>query len=253
MVLLGCQRLEIADDDGGVLSFGSSSSESSSSAIADSSESEDSNDTTVPGFDCDPVLQTGCNGDEKCTAVVASGAVSYVCTTDPGNLDPFDGCEASIGTGVDGCPVGFACIADELDAGLCVPLCLDTNDCDEAVCINEPLHNIPFCATECSPFEGGCISPTQCRRGDDRFACTFPHADDVGGQGEPCNTASDAGCGEGYVCVAGGLIPDCTTDNCCTTVCDVTEDTCDSPSTCTPIFPSPAPGSESIGACLVPS
>ncbi|HWB81129.1 MAG TPA: hypothetical protein VG755_39470 [Nannocystaceae bacterium] len=254
--LVACQRLEVAEDTGNALTFSDTTGTSSSGGAETSSggEVEEGNDTNQPPeFDCDPVMQTGCNGDEKCTAVVSGGLVAYVCANDPADLDPYESCTAEIGSGIDGCQAGYVCIADELDAGICEPLCIGTNDCTDAVCINEPLHNIPYCANECSPFEGGCIAPTQCRRGDDRFACEFPHADDIGGQGEPCTPQSDAGCGEGYVCIAGALVPDCTTDSCCTTVCDLSDDICDAPSTCTAVFSAPAPGAENIGACLVPA
>ena len=252
---IGCQRLEIADDGGSGLTFsdttGSTGADGSSSGGGESNG--ESNDTSPPAFDCDPVLQTGCAGAEKCTAVISSGKVTYVCATDTGELDPFDACQAEIGSGVDGCPAGYVCIADDYDAGACEPLCLTSNDCTDAVCINEPLHHLAYCATACSPFEGGCPPPTQCRRTDDCFACSFSQGEDVGGQGEPCTPVNDAGCSEGFICLAGALIPDCTADSCCTAVCDLVEDTCATPSTCTSIFGAPAPGAENIGACFVPS
>jgi hypothetical protein len=258
LAALACQRLELGDDDGALTLQGGSGTSGGSSSTggetgADSSEAEDddSNDSSTPSFDCDPVLQTGCNPEEKCAAVVASGDVAYVCATDPGELDPLESCEAAIGSGVDGCPAGNVCIADEFDAGLCVPLCLNSNDCSTAICVDEPLHHIPYCAEECSPFEGSCPQPLQCRRDDDRFACEFSRSGDVGVQNEQCSTMNDSGCAEGFVCVAGGLVPECTTDSCCTVVCDTQDDTCVSPSTCVPIFPGPAPGFENFGGCLV--
>ncbi|MBC8069045.1 MAG: hypothetical protein IAG13_11985 [Deltaproteobacteria bacterium] len=260
MLVLACQRLELAEDDGALTLQGGSGDTSSGGSTfgADDTTSEseggnDSNDTTEPAFDCDPVLQTGCNPQEKCTVVIASGDLGYVCASDPGDLDPFESCEQSLSSGIDGCPAGYACVADELESGLCVPLCIDSNDCTDASCVNDPLNFIPHCGAECSPFEGACPQPLQCRRGDDRFACEFTRSGDVGGQNEPCATMGDAGCAEGFVCLPGALVPECTTDNCCTGVCDVQEDTCPSPSSCQPLFNGPAPGFESFGGCLVPA
>lgn len=254
-----CQRLDSGSIDEGPDPSGGSTG--STGAVVDESddgtpaESEDSDpDSGGPTeFDCDPVAQSGCNGEEKCTVVLQAGEVAYTCVVDDATIDPLGGCQAALGSGIDGCPAGYACIADETEAGLCVPLCLDSGDCDNAVCIPDLVHDIPYCASECSPFEGGCTTPLQCRRLDDQFGCGFARPDDVGGQGEPCTPQQDAGCGEGFVCLPGGLIPGCSSDNCCTVVCDTNADTCDTPASCTPLFDAPAPGSEAIGACIVPS
>lgn len=258
IALLGCQRLDVQSNDEGPQPSGTGDGSSSSAEDSDPSDSDptDDPDPDTGGpivMDCDPVAQSGCSGTDKCTVVVQADEVGYVCVNDDGNLDPLDDCQPALGSGIDGCPAGHACLADESGSGLCIPLCLDSGDCTDAVCVPELEHDIPYCAADCSPFEGGCNSPLQCRRLNEQFACTFVRPDDVGGQGEPCTPQQDAGCGEGYVCLPGALVPMCASDNCCTTVCDVNVDTCDSPSTCTNLFDAPAPGSESIGACLVPS
>ncbi len=257
LLALGCQRLDVESSDEGPTpgdTTGSTSGESEGSSASD--ESDEGTDPETGGsvtFDCDPIAQTGCNPDEKCTVVLQAGDVNYTCVADDISLEPLGDCESALETGTDGCPAGYACLDDENDQGLCVPLCLDSGDCDNAVCLPELEHGIPYCAAECSPFEGGCAAPLQCRRLNDQFACSFARPDDVGGQGEPCTTQEDAGCGEGFVCLPGGLVPSCSSDNCCSTVCDVLNGECESPSTCVPLFDSPAPGSESIGACFVPS
>lgn len=257
LLSFGCQRLELSEDDGALTlldgSGGTTDDGGSTFGNDTSGSEEDTSDTTPPTSDCDPVLQSGCNSGEKCTAVVASGQVGYVCANDPGDLDPFSSCEQALSSGIDGCSAGHACVADETEAGLCVPLCEGSSDCTAAICVNDPLNRIPYCADECSPFEGGCPEPQQCRRDDDRFACEFTREGDVGGQNEPCAMLGDAGCAEGFVCVSGALVPECTTDGCCTSVCDTTDDTCESPSTCAAIFSGPAPGYETIGGCLVPA
>jgi len=262
VAVLACQRLDgassesssmLSDTGTGSTSDDDNDNDNDTETSDPSSDSEDP-DTGGPGvFDCDPVAQTGCNGDDKCTVVLQAGEPAYVCVSDNASIEPLDSCGATLGSGADGCPAGHACLADETDVGLCVPLCFDSSDCVDAVCLPELAHGIPYCASECSPFEGGCATPLQCRRTDDRFACRFARPDDVGGQGDPCTPQQDAGCGEGLVCLPGALVPQCTSDSCCTRVCDVNSDTCDSPSTCVPLFDAPAPGNESIGGCLVPS
>jgi hypothetical protein len=135
-----------------------------------------------------------------------------------------------------------------------VALCLKDSDCDQALCIEDPVEDVPFCADECSPFESLCTSPLQCRRLDDRFVCRFPTLADVGGYGDACSLDQDQGCGPGFACLPGELVPDCTTANCCTNLCDLSgPDPCGAPATCAQVIESPAPGFESIGACFVPA
>lgn len=261
LLALACQRLDVdASDEGpspsdtGTGSSGTPDDETDETD-SDSDPTDDSDPDTggpIP-LDCDPVAQTGCNGTEKCTVVLQAGEVGYACVSDDGSADPYGDCQSALGSGIDGCPAGYACLDDEAESGLCVPLCLDSSDCTDAVCVPELEYAIPYCANECSPFEGGCDSPLQCRRLNDRFACTFVRPDDTGGQGEPCTPQEDAGCAEGFVCLPGALVPTCASDNCCSVVCDTNADNCDAPSTCTPLFDAPAPGAEAIGACLVPS
>ena len=254
-----CQRLDVSGDD----TLGSAGDDSSTSfgggsnVDATGNDANDSNEADSSGggpmLDCDPVQQTGCSDGEKCTVVLQAGEPSFTCVADTADLDPLGSCTPALGTGVDGCPGGYACLGPEDADGVCVPLCLSSNDCADGVCLAESQHAIQFCAQECSPFEGGCISPLSCRRSEDRFACSFPQLDDVGGQAEPCTAKNDAGCGEGYVCLPGALVPECSGDSCCTAVCDIDADSCDAPSTCNTLFEAPAPGSESIVACFVPS
>ncbi len=256
LLAVACQRLDIESDDEGPSPSGGSlgTTDDDLTLTLDPGESGDSEDETgaPTTFECDPIAQTGCNPNEKCSAVAQSGAIAYVCVLDDESLDPFAPCQPSP-SGADGCPAGYACIADPSEAALCVPLCLDSGDCDGGVCLLDLVEQIPYCADECSPFEGGCAAPLQCRRGSDGFACAFAQTNDVGGQDEPCAIDQDAGCGQGFVCLPGALVPQCGAANCCTVVCDLLLGGCDEPSTCVPLFESPSPGVEDIGACLVPS
>ncbi|MEM7154333.1 MAG: hypothetical protein AAF799_15915 [Myxococcota bacterium] len=252
---VGCQRLpgEEDDDDGS----GAPPPPSGGTFLPqdDTGDGEPSNDESGEGGSaCDPVTQSGCEMDEKCTALVVGGVVTYGCVADPGGLDPSDPCVASHSDGIDGCGAGYACLADEGDNGLCTALCENHSDCSQGECLPARESDIPYCADDCSPFGSLCPAPLQCRRNDNRFSCAFIGINDVGGSNSPCAVTDDAGCAPGFVCVPGSLAPDCMTDNCCVPLCDVTEDDlCASPSTCTEILQGPAPGFEDIGACFVPA
>lgn len=255
---LGCQRLPAEEDDGS--GSGPSTPEPTEGETflpgdeGDATAGADDANETEGNQACDPVAQTGCPSGQKCTAIVTDQAVAYTCVPVTGGLGPQEACVASPSDGVDECPAGYACLADEAEAGLCAPLCEGNGDCTQALCMPARETDIPYCADDCSPFESPCPSPLQCRRNGDRFSCLFLGLDDVGGPGAGCGITGDAGCAPGLVCLQGALIPGCTTDNCCTTVCDTTEaDPCDTPASCLPILESPAPGFESIGACYVPA
>lgn len=254
---LGCQRLPEDDEGGG--GGPSDPTDPTSGTFLPGDEgrpdgADDSEETEGPGSTCDPVDQTGCSSGQKCTAIVTGGAVSYTCATAPGGLGPSEACNASPSDGIDECPAGYACLADEAEAALCAPLCQAHADCTQALCVAARETGIPYCANDCSPFESPCPTPLQCRRNGDRFSCLFLGIGDVGGEGEGCDVTDDAGCGAGMVCLPGALLPGCAHDNCCASVCDTSEaDPCQTPATCLPILQNPAPGFESIGACFVPA
>lgn len=249
----GCQKLP-GDADGG--------GEPSTSTAADTTGG-----TFLPGdtggaeadeggeIGCDPVAQTGCIDGEKCTVVTVGGTRdTYTCVADPEDLDPFAPCTSAPESGLDGCSAGHVCLEDDSDTGVCVPLCLKNADCEDALCVPDLVDDVPYCADQCSPFESLCASPLQCRRASDRFVCKFSGEADVGGQTDPCTMLDDGGCATGLVCVPGALVPDCATDNCCTSLCDLSgPDPCTSPATCSALFGAPAPGFEGIGACFVPA
>lgn len=252
---LGCQRLPGDDegDEGGPLPPQQTSDGTFLPPDGDS-EGADAADGTEGTAVCDPVGQTGCQDGQKCTAIVSAGMVVYTCATASGGLGPGDPCAASPSDGIDGCPAGYACLADEAESGVCAPLCEGTSDCTEALCMPARETDIPYCADDCSPFAPSCAAPLQCRRNGNRFSCLFLGLSDVGGAGAACSVTDDNGCAPGLVCLPGALIPDCTTDNCCSPLCDTSEaDPCISPAMCLPILDGAAPGFESIGACFVPA
>lgn len=268
VLAVACQRLPSGSDEFG--SLDGNDDGTPTSGTSDTGDDDDDDDGTAdstgggddnagtddgdPTLDCDPVTQSGCNPDEKCTVTEAAGEITYTCVSDIENLDPFSACTPALGTGMDGCPAGYACLADDAGNALCVPLCLDNADCDDGLCLFPLTVQAPFCGAVCSPFETSCPSPLQCRRKSDQFACSFASTTDTGVQGDSCGISNDGGCSEGFVCLPGELVPGCTSANCCTNVCDLEVDgTCESPAICATLFEAPAPGSEGIGACFVPS
>lgn len=250
---LGCQRLPGTGEDSG--SGPSSDDTTGFATLLPGDENDDAADAETGSNNvCDPASQTGCPMGQKCTAIVTAGEVVYTCAAAPGGLDPYEACVASLTDGIDGCPAGFACIADEAGAGLCAALCEANGDCEQGQCVPARESDIPYCADDCNPFASACPAPLQCRQNGDRFSCEFLGVGDVGGTGAACAPMEDAGCAPGLVCLPGALIPDCSTDNCCTTVCDTTDaNPCVSPSSCIPLLSGAAPGFESIGACFVPT
>jgi hypothetical protein len=78
------------------------------------------------GPECDPVLQTGCGADEKCTWVVgASGSAAgdTRCVAD-GTVALFQPCTESAGGVADDCAAGGLCVAgEEFPGPNCVAIC----------------------------------------------------------------------------------------------------------------------------------
>ena len=256
---LGCQRLPgDEEDDGG--GDGPPNDTTGGTFLPGNEDTTTNNGDEQPqetegqSSVCDPVDQTGCVSGQKCTAIVTAEGVEYTCAAAPGGLGPSEACSASPSDGIDGCPAGYACLADEIGAGLCAPLCESNGDCTQAICTPARESDVPYCADDCTPFSSPCPVPLACRRNGDRFSCLFLAEGDVGGPGDACGVTDDAGCAPGLVCLPGALIPDCTNDNCCATVCDTTDaDPCIAPASCLSILESPAPGFETIGACFVPA
>lgn len=253
----GCQRLPDEDSDSGGPSNPNDDDTGGTFIPPDSDtgdEDDEGADETGSGSICDPVAQTGCAMDEKCTAILSGGEVTYACAADMPSLDPGDPCSAAHDSGLDGCPAGYVCLEDEGNNGLCAALCQNSGECPQGQCLPARESDIPYCADDCSPFGSLCPAPTACRRNGIRFSCKFLGENDVGGAGEACGIEDDAGCAPGLACVPGALIPGCTSDNCCTPLCDINEaDPCASPSTCQSILMNAAPGFEEIGACFVPA
>jgi hypothetical protein len=243
----GCQRLAVEDP----VDSGQDLPDNTGAATFVQDDDDDDGGLETG---CNPVAQTGCNPGEKCTAVQVSGSHdTYACVDDPGTLEPFSPCSASLHDGIDGCPAGYVCL-EAAEVGACVPLCLTNTNCEGGLCVYHSTDNIRHCADDCSPFQSACVSPLECRRASDRFVCKFPAEGDVGTQGAACQVEEDFGCSAGFACLPGPLVSGCTDSNCCTTLCDLSgPDPCVGAQTCNALFSNPAPGFDDVGACFVPA
>ncbi len=253
--LCGCQRLDGEDGPPGTpatdgMSAGNLDDVSGGSLLEGGGMDETGDEDPQEG--CDPVTGSPCTEDEKCTVVQSGGSLEYLCVGEAGSAAIGEACTVSLEDGLDGCTAGSVCLGD--DAGTCRPLCRSDADCTSATCIDDRFDAVPHCADDCSPFEPACPGLLQCRRQNDRFSCIDALPSDEGGPGDPCQIPDDVGCGEGFVCLSGALVPGCGSAGCCVSVCDLDAgDTCDAPSTCTAVLEAPAPGFEAIGACFVPA
>jgi len=257
LALPGCQRIDDgASDDDTPFDTDFTAGDDTDGPFLETGAFEDTGvddpDDDDTNAACDPVEGTDCGAGEKCTAVLEGSTPAYACVSETGTQGLGQSCTVSLEDGLDGCTAGTVCLGE--DAGTCRPLCTDNADCTMALCLEDPLHGIEHCAADCSPFGTACPSLQQCRRQGDRFSCVDALPADVGGAGEPCLLENDAGCGQGFMCVSGALVPDCQSAGCCTPLCDLSlGDTCVSPATCNAALESPSPGFESIGACFVPA
>lgn len=255
----GCQRIgDEEDDDGGNTPVDTDFGEdevSGDSLLESGTFSDDDgedDDGGGPEVSCDPVTSIECGDGEKCTVVLQGSEPTFACVGETGSSAVGEDCTVSLEDGLDGCTAGSVCLGE--DAGTCRSLCDNPNDCTTALCLEDPLNGVPHCAPNCSPFEPTCSNLLQCRRQNDRFSCIDALPGDVGGSGEPCSLEGDAGCGQGFMCVTGALVPGCGTAGCCTSLCDLDSVAgCSAPATCSPALEGPAPGFESIGACFVPA
>ncbi|NVB39937.1 hypothetical protein G6O69_18985 [Pseudenhygromyxa sp. WMMC2535] len=249
--LLACEPTVFEDDDAGDESSSSGGEdEASTSAESSSAGSGD------PVYNCEPGRESPCPDGQKCTALTADGELVYDCVNDDGTLLAFDACEPDPSTGQDMCPAGHTCIAaEEGSEGLCLELCENDNDCDDAsLCTTAPEQLVPTCAAICDPLSPLCPGQQVCQRvAQSAFVCQYPGSDDHGTTADPCDAATDRGCAQGFVCETGEIIPGCGDLACCTSLCDLAgTDPCEAPMSCGELPLDPLPGLEDIGACYVP-
>jgi hypothetical protein len=183
-----------------------------------------------PGISCDPVCQTGCCPDEKCTALNQSGApLSFAakigCIAFDRQHGIGEGCTSSnMGTAnrSDDCLPGLVCIGGN-SLSLCFKLCVTAADCDGGgSCESRKLDALTnFRASVCSLPKTTCnpLVPTGADCGASR-TCYLTDSNQAGGD---------------------------------TTTCDITSGTltngpCDSPRDCLPKFTCPTQGA-GAGRC----
>ena len=128
--------------------------------ITGSTAAEDAGgDPPAPDVACDPGAQT-CSSGFKCAAfLVEGGGVRYRCVEDTPVHDLYDPCDVPALVVNDGCPRGTSCLpaTPDLDSGICMPLCLDQDDCGaQERCVESFDVGVPYCAAPCSPFTAVC-------------------------------------------------------------------------------------------------
>lgn len=254
LLLGGCQTVPLDESTSEGADEPGTSDESESTSSGGESPGEDDEGAT---FNCDPGDPQPCPDGQKCTVLGSPLAPVYDCVTDDGALLPYEACTPAFANGQDGCPAGYSCLpisADEPTSGLCLQLCQNDLDCELALCAAGRESAVKVCAAVCDPLAPGCPESQDCQRvRQSAFVCQFPGPEDVGGQGDACDGALDAGCTEGFVCQTGAIVPDCGETNCCTALCDLGDaDPCTPPTVCGDLDLDALPGLETIGACYVP-
>ncbi|MDC0719361.1 hypothetical protein [Nannocystis bainbridge] len=257
-----CQRVPYDDDDSAGNQGDSDSDGGDSEGLSDSDPttgvSEPPPDLT-PVFDCEPSGTPACPEGQKCTAVSEGGLQNHFkCVPDDGALLPLEVCTPAPESGQDACGAGTVCLSltdGDPTSGLCFPICRNDIDCEPGLCTTSPFSGTTYCADSCDPIVAICPPGLGCRQGKDRFICEMMLEVDMGTEGANCSEFTGRGCAATYVCMPGALVPNCGSSNCCTSTCDTKEGDaqCASPSLCEPLFPAPAPGFESSGACFVPA
>ena len=252
---LACQPID-ADDSSVVETSGDGDGDSGDGDPGDGDPTTGT-DTGGATFNCDPSEAMPCPEGQKCTALTAGGGPPvYDCVPDDGSLLPNEPCTPAPNSGQDQCPSGFVCMPSEPDgmSGVCLELCATDTDCDAAFCTTPPDQQVPVCGAICDPLTPLCPDLQTCQRiRGSNFACVFPREGDVGTTADGCDSVTDSGCAQGFVCETGGIIPGCADPSCCTALCDLSDvDPCMSPMLCGEIPLDPQPGLESVGACYVP-
>lgn len=88
-----------------------------------------------------------------------------------------------------------------------------------------PEHTSPPSA-DCDPLQQDCPEGQACTLLDRKFECVTITLD--GAEGDPCQVATE--CGLGLTCIAGVYVPGCEGFSCCTSFCQVSDETPECPS-----------------------
>lgn len=212
---------------------------------------------------CDTFSQD-CPDGEKCVPFIPEGESTWTgtrCVEVTGAAVDGDPCLLeSLQEPNDGCDEDHLCWEliyneDNVLEGVCRPFCAGTSGnptCEEgASCLLTGTINV--CLQQCHPLFDDCGDAKGCylNGGQDFFVCQ-PIS---GGydEGAPCTFVND--CNPGLFCAADASLPDCIseTGGCCTALCDTTgEETCTTPTECTPFFDPAPPNYDDLGLCVLP-
>ena len=213
-----------------------------------------------PG-DCDPYAQD-CPAGSKC-APYGDGSAWESTRCVPLDAAPVDVGSPCVvqgaGTsGQDNCVEGAMCfhLDPQTQEGVCVALCgcgPDQGVCeDPATCVIANGGALPLCMVACDPLVQNCPAGQLCGPTNDGFACAPDVSGSEGSQGDSCDTTN--GCDPGFTCVVGEVVPDCDSNGCCSSFCDLENPAgaCVAGQTCQPWFDEPPPEFANVGVCAGP-
>ena len=178
--------------------------------------------TPQMGLACDPVCQTGCCTNQKCTAVNRGATGSDVAALDcsqgvwlRGEGETCDVANAGTDLRTDNCLPGLLCVAGDAEK-LCMRLCRSDADCGGTTCgsrqIERPgVYQASVCglpSTTCNPSGGaavsGCPIGQTCylvrSTAPDRTVCDISSGE--GSNGTSCKSPFD--CLPGWTCPQAG-------------------------------------------------
>lgn len=220
--------------------------------------------------ECD-IYSQDCAVGEKCMPYANDGGSAWNATgcfaiaADP--VGKNESC-SNLGNGVDGldtCDIGLMCWdVDEQGEGMCVPFCSGSADnptCEDPGEECSTGKTFQLCLPACHPLgdwaDPACPVGCACYPMSDTFFCAPDASGELGQQGDPCEFIN--ACDPGHACVGADALSECVgAVGCCTSYCDLEQNTCASFGEgleCVPWFtPGMAPpGMSSIGICAVPS
>ena len=216
-----------------------------------------------PNIECDPGKQD-CPDGEKCTPYVKEENACCVdathCVPDTGAKQFGDDCIRMNDT--DDCAQGLFCHGPTSGSegdGVCVVLC-DVDDpatCD-GTCYGWNDGALPLCDVECDPLVQDCPNKHGCYPilSAGIFVCIVEGYDESGGNdGDACEVVQ--GCKPGLACQAADVLEGCEGTDCCTPVCDITDDPDTCPAEmeqCVSVWPEDniPPNYADVGFCVIP-
>lgn len=269
-VLAGCAAKDDDDDgDSGDTSAGSSGTDAGTATTDPMPTGTDAatSDTEGGNGECDPRAQD-CPEGLKCTAYGKMAGDEWnanKCVDEPNNGgvagDPCEIMGADMFTGIDTCAKGYICQNpdEELKNGACVEFCKPDDSCPNtsggmAPCLPANDGKLPICLASCNPLIQDCPGQQACY-GDPSgppFFCYGPDPKNGGTDGAKCGFTND--CLAGLHCADAATVEGCTGDAtaCCTPFCALDEMACTGMEMCSPFFPTPQPGYENVGICVLP-